>query len=377
MRIVLLNIQYYPNVEGGAEISTQKLAENLAKKHEVYVVCDGIYTGVEENINGVKVIRMPARISFRNKIQRVLTRSYKIQCYSLLKKILTEIKPDILHTNNLHEFSVIVWKVASQLNIPIVHTLRDYTLLHTVRNFEQIIQKHISKKVSIITAPSQYTLDTFLKKKYFKKAMTAVSVPNAIDFDLKKIQKCYDIKERLDDDLPIKFAFLGRYAPEKGVNWLISVFHQERINAELHLFGKGVLNEESIRIIKSNKNIFEHGFLGQSELQEELQKMDVVVAPSLWEEPFGRTILDGYISMCPVIITNRGGMPEVVDNYETGIIIDKENDEGMRNALEYFLDRGHIKKMFPRIKNKLFDYSIEKQAQTFTQLYLKTINGVK
>lgn len=376
MRIALLNIQYYPNIEGGAEISTQKLAEELAKEHEVFVVCDGKYTGIEEKINGVKVIRMPARIEYHNKIERVLTRSCKIQCFKLLKKIFKEINPEILHTNNLHEFSVIVWKVASELKIPIVHTLRDYTLLHTVRHFEQIIQKHISKEVSVITAPSQFTLDTFLGKKYFQKAINAITVPNAIDFDLEKMDRNCDTKVNRGNELPVRFAYLGRYAPEKGVDWLISVFHQEQLNAELHLYGKGELNTESNDILESDKRIFDHGFMAENNLQEELQKMDVVVIPSLWEEPFGRTILDGYKSLCPVIITNRGGMPEVVDNYKTGIIIDEESNDNMRKALEYFLDRDHIRSMFPAIKIKLLDYSIEKQADTFKQLYLSAIESI-
>ena len=132
MKIALLNIQYYPNVEGGAEISTQKLAEELAKSNDVYVIADGEYTGQYKIVNNVKVIRMPARIQYHNKIERVLTRCYKIQCYKLLKHILQEIQPDVLHTNNLHDFSVIVWKVAHELKTPVIHTLRDYTLLKTV-----------------------------------------------------------------------------------------------------------------------------------------------------------------------------------------------------------------------------------------------------
>ena len=111
MKIALLNIQYYPNIEGGAEISVQKLAEKLALNNDVYVLCDGIFNGFETKVNNVTVVRMPARIEYKNKIERIFTRSFKIQCYKQLKEILQIIKPDVLHTNNLHAFSVIVWKV--------------------------------------------------------------------------------------------------------------------------------------------------------------------------------------------------------------------------------------------------------------------------
>ena len=38
MKILMINIQYYPNIEGGAEISTQKLAEGLVKTNDVSVL---------------------------------------------------------------------------------------------------------------------------------------------------------------------------------------------------------------------------------------------------------------------------------------------------------------------------------------------------
>lgn len=369
MRIALLNIQYYPNVEGGAEISTQKLAEELAKNNDVFVICDGEYTGRYEDVNNVKIVRMPARIQYHNKVERVLTRCYKIQCYSILKKILLKINPDVLHTNNLHAFSVIVWKVASDLRIPIVHTLRDYTLLQTTRKYEQLIHRYFSNKVSVVTAPSQYTLNAFLKKRYFNGAVNRVAVPNAIDINGSELEAVYRQVNKKDNDTVVKFAFLGRYHKDKGVDWLISVFDKMHINAELHLYGKGELLYSSQKIIDSNPGIKNHGFLNEDQLSVELRDIDVIVAPSLWDEPFGRVILDGYKNLCPVIITNRGGMPEVIDDKATGLILPDETDRCLEDALSFLAIRENIKMMLPMVKDKIKKYTIEVQAETFIQLY--------
>lgn len=375
MKIALLNIQYYPNVEGGAEISTQKLAEELAKSNDVYVIADGEYTGQYKIVNNVKVIRMPARIQYHNKIERVLTRCYKIQCYKLLKHILQEIQPDVLHTNNLHDFSVIVWKVAHELKIPVIHTLRDYTLLQTVRKYEQLIHKYFSNTVSIATAPSLFTLEIFKNRGYFKKSLKCIAIPNAIDVDEEKFQARLENAYNKTDDLIVKFAFLGRYHKDKGIDWLISVFDKIKINSELHLFGKGKLTKESVEILSRNDKIYDHGFLKEDDLLKELDNIDVIVAPSLWDEPFGRVILDGYKNACPVIITNRGGMPEVVENEKTGVILENETDQCLADALMFMSMRENTKKMLPFIKEKLKEYTVQEQAKSFSKIYRMAIEN--
>jgi glycosyltransferase involved in cell wall biosynthesis len=372
MRIALLNIQYYPNIEGGAEISTQKLAEELSDKNEVYVICNGTYTGEFEEINNVKVIRMSAIKPFHNKIQKVIAKLNRSQSVSLLRGILADIKPDVLHTNNLHAFSVIVWKVAYELDIPIIHTLRDYSLLYTTFKCQKWIHKYFSYKVSVVTAPSRYTLNEFLKGGFFKKASKCVVVPNAIDIDWKLYWDNYRIKMKEENSV-VKFAFIGRYTMDKGIDWLVSVFDKMNINAELHLFGKGDLLNETTEIISSNSRIYNHGFLNQTQLCNELKNIDVVVVPSLWDEPFGRVILDAYKNVCPVIITNRGGMPEIVDNESTGLILSDTIDKCLEESILYFTVRGNIKNMLPNIEKKLVNYSIGLQANSFMELYESTI----
>ena len=367
MIIALLNIAYYPNVEGGAEISTQKLAEELAKENEVYVICHG-EKKTKEIINGVKVIRFPARIEYRNKLEQVFTKNYKIQLKKELKSVLNEIKPDVLHTNNLHAFSTIVWRIANNLNIPIVHTLRDYSLLNAVRVFDRWINVNASKRVDCVTAPSKFTLDKFLGEGFFTNSIIKKSIPNAIDYFERELDETISDKDKKSNEI-VKFAYLGRYSPEKGVDWLVSTFHKCDINAELFLFGKGKLENKTEQIIKSDNRIMECGFLPEKELNKELIEKDVIVAPSLWDEPFGRIILDGYKNACPSIVTNRGGMPEVVEDKSTGLILRSETDEDLINALKYFGDRNNIRKTLPNIQKKIKDFSVKNQAMSFMQIY--------
>ena len=139
MKILIFNELYHPNKCGGAEVSTQLLAEGLVKSgHEVHV-CTSTDIEKETINNGVYVhFIKQANIYWSHK--HGSTPSYKkvfwhlLDSYNFLNKkrindIINKIKPDIIHTNVISGFSCIIWKCAKEHNIPIVHTLRDYYLM--------------------------------------------------------------------------------------------------------------------------------------------------------------------------------------------------------------------------------------------------------
>lgn len=375
MKILLINIQYYPYIEGGAEISTQKLAEELAKKNEVYVLCDGEVENGPENINGVIVYRTSVRISYNNIFAKALTRNFKVQCGGRIRNIISIISPDIIHTNNLHEFSVIVWKIATELRIPIVHTLRDYSLMEKhLLWYEVQTNKYCTKYVTAVTAPSKYTLCKFVEEGFFSKTRIRVAIPNAIDFSNSDWEQC--AKRKNISSGCVSFAYCGRFSKDKGIDWLIKVFSNLKYeNARLHLFGKGELDEISIGILKRNHRIVNHGFCDEETLREELKKCDVVIVPSLWDEPFGRTILDGYRMACPVICTARGGMPEIVEHEKTGYLVSSETDAALLEAMEYFCNSEKIVQMLPNVEEKLQEYTISKQVESFYKIYSQCLQA--
>ena len=59
---------------------------------------------------------------------------------------------------------------------------------------------------------------------------------------------------------------------------------------------------------------FELGFLKHKEVLKVLNKSEIAVVPSRWEEPFGRTALESSSRACATIISNRGGLPETTDH---------------------------------------------------------------
>ncbi|WP_022671145.1 glycosyltransferase [Hippea alviniae] len=139
MRVLIFNSLYYPNIVGGAERSVQILAEGLVRRNITSVVVSTSDKEYVDYVNGVKVyyIKTPNLYWMKETKEQPkwkkpfwhLIDAYNVLTKRKIKKILKAEKPDIIHTNNLAGFSVIVWKIAKELNLPVMHTIRDYYLL--------------------------------------------------------------------------------------------------------------------------------------------------------------------------------------------------------------------------------------------------------
>jgi spore coat protein SA len=128
--------------------------------------------------------------------------------------------------------------------------------------------------------------------------------------------------------------YVGRINYDKGVHILVNamkrVIKQKISNAKLVIVGSSWFKEsEKTAYIKKleqlsieiKDNIVFTGYLSGSILHYLYSSADIFVCPSLWNEPFGLVLLEAQASGTPVISTARGGIPEIVQNGKTGVII--------------------------------------------------------
>lgn len=385
MKILLINSFYYPDIIGGAEVSVQKLAEGLVKKgHDVYVLSSGNRN--KEIINGVNIITLPFNNFGKNNkvIKKVSFKVFSIRNNLLneeIREIISSINPDIVHCNNLYNISSCIWKVITEFNIPIVQTLRDYffichksTLLcnkKTCANnkitclaYQSIMRKRF-KNITYFTAPSKYTMEKFLELNMFSRDKSKV-IYNAIDRS--KYTNNEIIQYRLEkNEKKVKFCFLGSLAEHKGIKLLVDIVKDT--NIELNIAGDGTLKKYIEDIEKNNKNIKYYGKLSEVEVEKFLLESDVLIVPSLWNEPFGRVVIDAYKFGLPVIVSNMGGLPEIVDNYKTGLIYEANDEFMLKECINKMSDRIYIKRMISDCVNKVEEFSIKNQIKQFEDLY--------
>lgn len=394
MKILLVNTFYYPEVKGGAEYSVKKLAEGLqADGNEIIVLAAGKANN-DEIIDGVKVLRRKFHSIYHSygKVNKnIITMFFhRILDFwnpmnrNLIIEIIKKEKPDIIHTNNIYEITPIIWKVAKDYRIQTVHTIRDYYLMcyktnllkkdnsicndpNTACKVYQQINRKFTGYVDVLTAPSNMMIGEIENRCFFEKSKHVV-VYNACEYDKKSVVAHCEKKNESDT---ITFVYLGGFHEHKGIDVLLEAFESiENSNARLIFAGKGEKMQKIKNASINDSRIHYAGFFNESQIIELLNGCDVLVCPSLWNEPFGRVILDAYKSGLPVIASRIGALPEIVEDGKTGVLVGPGKKLELRDAMNKFLDdKKFLTECRIRIPEKLAEFGIERQVDTFKKIY--------
>jgi glycosyltransferase involved in cell wall biosynthesis len=148
---------------------------------------------------------------------------------------------------------------------------------------------------------------------------------------------------------PGYFAFLGRIAPEKGIDRAISIARRCGvplcIAAKVDKMDREYFNEK-IRPQLDGRNVEYIGEITDREKSEFLSGAVALLDPIDWPEPFGIVMIEAMACGTPVIAFNRGSIPEVIDEGLTGFIVeDEEGAIGAFNRLS-LLSRERIRNRF-------------------------------
>ena len=397
MRIMVINTYYYPEIVGGAEYSVKKLSEKLVQEgHTVRVLCTGKENS-KEIIDGVEVVRIKDGVVVKTadapnanafvKLHRWLQELWCVANKGILEREIDDFNPEVIHTNGLYDISPIVWKIAKRRGIRVVHTLRDYFLMcprvsltcsHSsgtcqkptfVCKLYRSVNRNSSKYVDVVTAPSALVLNTLKSDGYFKESLGKV-VPNATEFDEESVLKICQKRQEISYSAP-QFVFLGSLIQVKGIQWLIESFRSlENPDVKLYIAGKGKLEEYVKSAAKQDSRIQFVGFLGEKEVSELLEKTDVLIAPSIWEEPFGRIVLDAYKHAMPVIVSDCGALPTLVEEGRTGLVVNSKESDSLENAMRYFIRNPEkIAEFSKNSAKKIKSFSLDAQYQMFWDVY--------
>jgi len=398
MKILLINTLYAPNVVGGAERSVQFLAESLVQHgDEVVVVSTFPGPGIKVDwLNGVKVYYIGLKNVYwpfqgkesptvLNLIWHALD-TYNVWMVHEVSKILDVEKPALVHTNNLAGFSVLVWQMIKKRRLPLVHTLRDYYLLcprsrglmyRKGRNCEiqcqnckvsSIPRRNRSSDVDVVVGISRYILEKHLRSEYFAQTPVQRVIYNAYDTSSTPLSKA------LIKGQPLRIGFLGRVGSAKGIEYLLDVLKNLPGEAwKLHIGGK--TSEEYETFLRSHYSMPNIYFLGFVKPEVFFSQIDVLVVPSLWQEPLGRTVLEAYAHGVPVIGSNRGGIPEIIEAGRTGLIFDVEQPQSLTDAITQFIDTPHhLYQMGQNAYAKSNEFSLETILQAYLDAYKAAIN---
>lgn len=386
MNILLINNIYLPFLYGGAERSVRIIGEELLNLgNNVSIICTVPRGNNHENwINGVHVYYIGLKNlywPFHKHLTKIfqplwhMLDTYNPFYNDIIHSIIKQEKPDIVHTNNLSGFSVSIWDVIKSRSLPLIHSLRDYylicprtTMFKKGKNcLEQCAECRIyslgkkkgSKTVDAVIGISKYILKRHLHFGYFSDVYNKDVIYNPY-IPSKGVNK-----RPHKSGCPINIGYLGRLHSSKGIEILLKNFPD---TSDLWIAGVGEKNYDThLRTTYQKSNIHFLGFVNPSEL---LNKIDLLVVPSIWNEPMGRTVVEAYAFGIPVIASNRGGLPELIEPGKTGFIFDPSDSNSFNNILDVIITNPELLiSMRQNCMNKMHDFDPSRVAEKHLKLY--------
>ena len=173
---------------------------------------------------------------------------------------------------------------------------------------------------------------------------------------------------------------VGGFSFEKNHEGLLSIFKKYLENhpdTHLHLLGEGPKKSEIEKLsaeLQLKDKITFYGWV--SNPMHYVRKADVLVLPSIIEGLPG-VILEAMISKVVTVAYNVGGVSEVVQNGETGYLIEKNDETGFVNAIEKALTQDNqllIQNAYELVNQKYNNTAIAKQ---FEKVYFSILNSAK
>jgi len=132
------------------------------------------------------------------------------------------------------------------------------------------------------------------------------------------------------------FLFLGRLAPEKGVDTLLRAWAVDPPRLPLVVVGDGPIGPALRRDVPPGVEF--KGQVPPQEVPSILARARALLVPSRWYEAAPRSIIEAYAAGVPVIASDIGALPEIVDDGVTGRLVRLDDAEAWARALGGFGD---------------------------------------
>jgi len=398
--IKILLINHFPLTGSGSGVYTKNIADSLIKKgHEVCIIMPEnmevellqnkikihpVYFKNGNNIKGELPFNFPCFTTHPRSTQTYydLTEEQLSIYQNAFKKALEEeietFHPDVIHAGHIW----ILPSIAADYNIPLVITahgtdLIGYEKSERFRPFAIHSAKRADSIITISKENAQLVQQTFP----FAKEKTLL-IPNGYNSDVfypEDINKKDFLKQLgITKEYKNIISFAGKFTYFKGIDILLKAAKiYENDDTLTLLAGDGQLFDEMTELAKklNLKNIV---FL-KNRPHDILRKLytiaDVSLIPSR-NEAFGLVVIEALACGAPVIGTNSGGIPDII-NDKVGMLFEEENHEELARKIMDILNK---KVSFNRAYNAKYakeKYSQDNFSNNLIEIYQKAVKNNK
>ncbi|MEH1981528.1 MAG: glycosyltransferase family 4 protein [Nostoc sp.] len=175
-----------------------------------------------------------------------------------------------------------------------------------------------------------------------------------------------------------RILFAGRIVSDKGLEWLLKTLIHTDPKIQLDIAGEGWERprlEKLANTLGLNKRITWHGWCDADKLNKLYQQCFAVIFPSVWPEPAGLITLESYARYRPVIASAVGGIPEHLQDGETGILVPANDIQKLADAInELYIDHQKSRYMGEQGHALLMkEFTMATHVNNLRTIYAKTI----
>lgn len=401
MKILMVNKFFY--IKGGSEtyyFSLKKLLEENG--HEVIDFSMKDEKNFESKYSEffVEGVDYNKEQSIFSKIKSGMKIIYSFEAKKKLEKLIKETKPDIAHLHIFqHQLSLSILDVLKKYDIPVVYTAHDLKMIcpnykmltkgqvcekckgekyynclknkcikdSTVKSAIGMIEAYVNKwrkaynKIDYIITPSKFYKDKFIE--FGIDANRVTHIPNFL------AEENIEFDELEEKDY---YLYFGRLSEEKGIMTLIKAVQETKV--KLKIVGTGPLKEEIEKYVNENKltNIEILGFKSGKELYTIVANSKCVVLPSEWYENGPYSAIESLKLGRPIIGSDLGGIPELIDDGENGFVFKNANILNLKNIIKQIeeMDLSHQENMAKKSYEKFkVIYTEKKHLESLLEIY--------
>ena len=278
--------------------------------------------------------------NYKNISLQNLKLKFKSTSNEYTEKLFIEIDKEKFDIIEVHNRPLILFKLMNKINTKfIMYYHNDPLSMSGSKSINERI--NILKKVDKLVFISQWVKDRFFK-----------GIDDELIYKTKIIYKNIEKRKKLKKKNYI--TFVGKLNYSKGYD----IFK----DAILRILDKhpewkalSIGNESRRNIYIDHKQHEELGFLNHKKTLDVLDKSEIAIVPSRWEEPFGRVAMEATACGCATITSNRGGLTETTNH---SIKIDKIDSNKLYDKIKILINDQKGRKKIQNLSSKNINHKI-------------------
>lgn len=295
-----------------------------------------------------------------------------------IEEALRKTKPDIVHSHHIFTLTpLFALKGAWKLGIPSVATNHTIFLAYDSKALWGTISLFLPTRyylpyaravISVSKAADKF-VESVLGSEYKGKRYV---VPGGVD-----VERYRPPEEEPEENY---ILFVGRLVYRKGLHVAIKALQYVRKDIKLYVVGKGYMEFPSYLLAKAygvDDRVRFLGVVSESKKAELYRGATAVVVPSIINESMGIVALEAMASGRPVVATTVGGLGELIEHGETGILVKPGDERAIADAINMLLDDASLRRRLGANARKAAEekYSWNVVFETTLKIFEEVMGG--